>query len=233
MARLGLKRAATLVMAGVTAVAAALVLWVVPAFSGGTAGQWTWVSGTIVTDDETSAAQLIAYNGSSESQEVSARAINPNGSTVASSPAGTATVQPGRTAGFTWDCSSGFGCARVYELTTPSDDVVVSLVYDEFDTTGLTYRGLVPPGGFTVFGPDQESAASTVVAVNGATAALQTKTAALQDDTAGLKNDTAELKTDIATLQTDVGGLKNDTAQLRKGNEKLKKQLKRVLKAVR
>ena len=221
MGRLAWRRAWTLAAAGIAAVAAALVVWVVPAFSGGTAGKWTWVSGAVFQDNapDFGTAVMVAYNGGSEPQEVTVRGIEPGGATVAPTTSATATIQPGKASQWSWDCVSGFGCQHVYELTTASDDVVPSLIIDEVATTGLTYAGLVPPGAFTVFGPDGNTVDSTAQSVSGATAALQAEADSLQGDAAQVKADTAQLKA--------------DTAKLRKDNKKLRKQLKRVLKAVR
>jgi hypothetical protein len=201
-----------LAAAGAATVATALAVWVVPAFSGGTSGQWTWVSGPVLHDDGLGTAILTAHNASGEQQTVSVRAINPNGTTVDPSGSGGLTIPPGQNTQFSYDCSSGFGCSRVYELTTSSDDVVVGLAYDLIESTGVAWNGNVPPGGFTVFGPNQESVPSNVQAIAGGTAAIQT---------------------DTAKLQTENAALKADVAKLRKDAKKMRKQLKKVLKAVR
>lgn len=221
MGRLAWRRAWTVAAAAIAAVAAALALWVVPAFSGGAPGEWTWVSGQVFADGtpDTGTAILTAYNGSSDPQQVTVRAINPNGTTVAPTGPATQTIAPGATLQFGWDCAVGFGCVRVFELRTQSPDVVAGLIYDEPETTGTSYTGLVAPGGFQVFGPNQGSTASTVQTISGAAGALQT--------------DTAKLQSDNATLKADTAALQVDTAKLRKDNKQLKKRLKQVLKAVR
>jgi hypothetical protein len=229
------RRAWTLGVTGVAAIAAATALWVVPAFSGGTAGEWTWVSGQVFTDNlpDNGTGVMAAYNGSSGPQSVTVRAIDPDGSTPAPTTAATVTIDPGKTASWSWDCTSGFGCARVFELRAQSPDVVPSLIFDEVGTTNLTYAGLVPPSGFVVFGPDQSSTAATTQAISGATAALQVKTDDLQAKTAALQDDTAKLKADTTELQDGNAALQASSAKLSKTAKKLKKQLKKVLQAVR
>ena len=229
------------VVAGVAALATALAIWVVPAFSGGTAGEWTWVSGQVLSDDDPGSSGIAAYNGSSDPQQVTVRALNADGSTAPPTVAATVTVAPGTTATWPWNCASAGGCSRVYEVHTQSPDVVPSLVYDEPGTAGVgPFTGLVPAGGFQVFGPNQSSAEATTQAISAATAALQAqvtqlqdKTAALDDKTAALQNDTTQLKADTAALQNGNAAVKTDTARLRKDSKKLKKQLKKLLKAVR
>jgi hypothetical protein len=212
-----------------------MVIWVVPAFSGGSAGEWTWVSGQVFTDNlpDNGTGVMTAYNGSSSPQTVSVRAINPNGTSATPTTPASATVDPGETESWSWDCSSGLGCARVFELRTQSPDVVPSVIYDEVETTGLLYGGLVPPSGFVVFGPDQSSTAASTQAISGATAALEAKTDDLQAKTAALQDDTAKLKADTAALQDGNAALQANSAKLQKTAKKLKKQLKKVLKAVR
>jgi hypothetical protein len=225
--------------AGLAAVVAALAIWVVPAFSGGTANEWTWVSGTILSDNTSGSTILVAYNESSADEQVTVKATNLNGTTTSPSSPATATIPAGQVAQWGWDCSIGFGCPRVYELHTHSADVVPSLLYDENDASQLL-TGLVSPGDFQVFGPNQLSTAATDQNISNANAFfqaeiqdLQGKTADLQDKTAALQGDTTKLKSDTAALEAGNATLQGDTAQLRKTSKKLQKQLKKVLKAVR
>lgn len=207
--------------AAVAAIAVALAAWVVPAFSGGTSGQWTWVSGPVFQDNapDFGTAVMTAYNGGAQPADVTVRGINPNGTNAAPTLAATATIPAGETRQWSWDCSTGFGCLRTFELTTASQDVVPSVIFDTVETTGLTYTGLVPPGGFIVFGPNGASAAAGVQAIAGATAAVQA--------------DTAQLRADSTAVKSDTTTVKSDTAQLRRTLKKVRKQLKKIQRAVR